>query len=826
MSAETEQRSSTPTPAMLQSEDRVVHEASVIRTRNANLHVSGCVQHNNERIGGERSPPNFLSSTIDEGGDVFEPGVIESSPFFTSHERSATSPNNSETIPTFGSSSLSPELRIPGFGEEKHSENLNSGTSPTTFHPRVVNAGPSSVISTPVGSTFSISSRGYTSATAPSTTSSSSSTASASTNQTRTRNNATTATMVANHQQQPFNPNGTTSLRRLQQPTSNFYQPQAQPKQPAVMTTIPAITTPPACGTVSTSDENGNTDRVDSALLSALCDQRERKGLLRLEQVLIDFMNERHTGFIEVGGPNNSIVIGGQTGGRLSQANGEEIRGRQTSFQRLCLHRLADRFNIVRESSSTTWTPSGLSQGEDFAPAVNCPSPSGAIVPGLIRLVKVKNSRIPPNLLIDLDVERIDSARGDQAEASMRSTSDNLAQTNVTPNGDVVVVGKRGNQQPKRKMMIMKRGNKSRNGHNSDRGSKSSHLQSSGRNSMKGKNLSDKEKAYAEARARIFKDDQENSEKKQNVSATTAEAASLESTAPPRALSRLSTTSSTRSESPEMSSCKVGSDSLTDTSDVVARVGSLLLEPSTLQDGHDADSSPKPQGKHKENQVHGSNAAASSTNGALSKVIWRNRRQEENDPDFRRGVIRGAGNTPSFSTMSQMHYGGAHGSGVFVAPGQVSATSSFCHQNNHVNDSSYGMMQQNHLPKNMATNVHYQHHYYNSASQIGSHQFSSNASGHRHSHMNSQQQGANGYYHHQSNLNGNMYFSQHNQDQSRQHFHQASASNSRGSYIASNAQGIHQSGMFYNSNNNANGGTGRRSTGAAIYNMEEFPALR
>lgn len=51
-------------------------------------------------------------------------------------------------------------------------------------------------------------------------------------------------------------------------------------------------------------------DVVDSALLSALRDPRERLALLKLEQVLIDFQEKQpNDPYIDVGGPYNTLVV-------------------------------------------------------------------------------------------------------------------------------------------------------------------------------------------------------------------------------------------------------------------------------------------------------------------------------------------------------------------------------------------------------------------------------------------------------------------------------------------------------------------------------------
>jgi hypothetical protein len=269
-------------------------------------------------------------------------------------------------------------------------------------------------------------------------------------------------------------------------------------------------TTTPSRDGISSSDE------VDSALRYAMRDQRERVALLRLEQTMVDFMNNQDVGYMDVGGPNNSMVIHPNNnttapGGKTSTV------GRQTSFQRCCLHRLADRFHIVRET-----TPDGM-----------------------IRLVKVKDSQIPSKLLIDLEPPEYDVTEHESSAADVRALTHKLSDTSVKT----------------QKMKIMKRSSSSLGSSNSLKNSAATDTATRNR-----KKLSDKEKAYAEARARIF-NDENNAE--------------------------LKTTSEERTRSPQATPPERVSPSLLD-------------QPATT------DSS------------------------VSSKVTWRNRREEENDPDFYR----------------------------------------------------------------------------------------------------------------------------------------------------------------------------------------------
>ncbi|GKY90987.1 hypothetical protein MPSEU_000071500 [Mayamaea pseudoterrestris] len=184
---------------------------------------------------------------------------------------------------------------------------------------------------------------------------------------------------------------------------------------------------------------------IDSALQAALRDPRERLSLLKLEQSVIDFVNSA-ADWLEVGGLGNAIIIGPSV---TQQAMLSPDYRPATSFQRCICHRLADRFNIVREN--------------------------GVTVDGFIRLIKLPDSRIPTLLLQNVDVSVYDTQQ--QADAPNSLPSEN------------------GGKRPQ-KMKLMKR--KDSNTSASSKQSKS--LQ---QNRSSG-SLTDKERAYEEARARIF----------------------------------------------------------------------------------------------------------------------------------------------------------------------------------------------------------------------------------------------------------------------------------------------------------------------------------
>ena len=383
-----------------------------------------------------------------------------------------------------------------------------------------------------------------------------------------------------------------------------------------------------------------NDKQVDSALLSALRDKRERMALLRLEKNLIEFMNDKNCGFMEVGGAGNSTVIRGASGGSGSgsgpnspdadngnvvargQVNGMNVYngndggvGRQTSFQRLCLHRLADRFNIVRE------------QG------YNNPNNHTNNNPALIRLVKVKESRIPSVKLIDLDLTQYEqSPPQDRGEgfggAGVMGIADRLGMTQLQEGGG----GKKSKK--KEKVKIMKRSSSSNQIGNEQK------LNASKR---KGKKLSDKEKAYAEARARIF-----------NSAKSSPNASNIDGSDHAAVVNN-----TTHSSNPDDSSPGSSRSATTSPVPVLGKSAAPLdeselvtLVPSQLSSaGAGGPNAPKDR---KQNR---SNLPAAATGGGASKVTWRNREQEASDPDFQRrhhpGMIQQMPMHPQYHPYAQ-----------------------------------------------------------------------------------------------------------------------------------------------------------------------------
>lgn len=266
-----------------------------------------------------------------------------------------------------------------------------------------------------------------------------------------------------------------------------------------------------------------NGTSVDSALLSAMRDDRERVALLRCEKTMIDFIKATDVEEIDVGGAYNSAIVG------LPSQNPKA--GRQTSFQRCWLHRLADRFGIVRESVSPEW----------------------------IKLKKTSETAIPSQLLINLGPSDYCLQDDNDAQAILTTSSSGTTIAGV-------------NKVKRNKMKIMRRSASSCSNNSENGTSKPS------RASTKKGTLTDKEKAYAAARARIFNSEHE--------------------------------------------------------------VDNEVLTPSQLV---------IPETPPSEEETR----PAAATMGGISKVTWRNRQQEENDPDFQRGVVYAA-----TQQQQQTTYGG------------------------------------------------------------------------------------------------------------------------------------------------------------------------
>jgi hypothetical protein len=339
----------------------------------------------------------------------------------------------------------------------------------------------------------------------------------------------TNDTSSCRQQQQQYRGDSTTTTRMDAPP------PYHHPRAPKIEATTVSL---------------NNGTLVDSALLSAMRDPKERLALLRCEQTMIGFIKQSDVQEIDIGGSYNAIIKGLLSG----PPTRTDVVGRQTSFQRCWLHRLADRFGILRESMSPEW----------------------------IRCKKTHQSAMPRQLLCDLgpsDYSLMDQDQQQQQTTTraMSHLSINNSNTTTRSNGGSnaakgtkAVLLKRPN-----KMKIMKRQASSNTSGDSLQGDSNGVS-----NASKKGSLTDKEKAYAEARARIFNEANDNA-------ATVA-----------------TTTTTTQDNNTE---------------------AATVAPPAPLEE--DATSRPAP---------------AAATMGGISKVTWRNRQQEENDPDFRRGVVYSA----------------------------------------------------------------------------------------------------------------------------------------------------------------------------------------
>lgn len=224
------------------------------------------------------------------------------------------------------------------------------------------------------------------------------------------------------------------------------------------------------------STETNTESGIDSALQAALREPRERVALLRLEAAVIDFCKRPNDAWMEVGGPFNSVLAG--PGPNALRSTAAQQEGRQTSFQRCIVHRLADRFGIVRET--------------------------GSLLEGSIRLIKRADTKIPARLLQDLEPHEYGEATATAAGIGQQQRS--LSQTSL--NNSATGGGTGSGKQPPRKMKIMKRSSNPTNNTRSHHGSGSDKQKRTLRQSSSS-SFSEKERAYAEARARIFNDESE-----------------------------------------------------------------------------------------------------------------------------------------------------------------------------------------------------------------------------------------------------------------------------------------------------------------------------
>jgi SUZ domain len=382
---------------------------------------------------------------------------------------------------------------------------------------------------------------------------------------------------------------------------------------------------------------------IDSALLAGMCDAKERIALLRLETVLLDFMH-CEASWLEVGGPYNSTVysdnnrlIVRNTDESATSLNGfpEPVPGqRQTSFQKCILHKCADRFKIIREP--------------------------GIMLFGALRLIKLSSSKIPTRLLKDLDPSeylnnanvydsrqsyntnhnyearqqqqyatptginnsKVYNVPEQQSTATIASLNRSLGNVTVTetregtapPVANTNTGVTTGATMKPKKMKIMKRADKPNASASIDSAQQKKFLR------KHSSELSEKEKAYAEARARIFNEE--------SAASSLVDVENKSSVTP--------TDTNTETESGSLSdilssSVPVPEALHTDSSETTRRPDS----PSQVKE--DVLASTSASGQNGENlQQSSSNGSSSNLPLLESKAVYRNRAEEAADPDFRR----------------------------------------------------------------------------------------------------------------------------------------------------------------------------------------------
>lgn len=335
---------------------------------------------------------------------------------------------------------------------------------------------------------------------------------------------------------------------------------------------------------------DSSVDSIDSALLSALRDHRERLGLLKLEQMFLDFVNKSDCLYWDIGGPMNSWIRNskGEWVGNNNNNDGGPIRP-QTTFQRCILHRLGDRFQITREPQDD----------------------------GLIRIFKTPQTDVPSRLLLNVPSSEYQLSHSssshsleqqmdqqlslqDSSSSDPNTVSQSQASSLAVANTNPLLQGNGGKP---RKMKIMKR---SSNSNVSTGSTKNKSKSSNGASSV-----SDKERKYAEARARIFQQSQEEAMAETLPISTQDDAAaasisnSMSTSAPASMASSL--TASSAEYVPSFSSAAPS------------------MTPSMTSTSSNSSSNPSAAA-----------AAQDSSSNKPSKATWRNRQSEMNDPDFQR----------------------------------------------------------------------------------------------------------------------------------------------------------------------------------------------
>ncbi len=185
-------------------------------------------------------------------------------------------------------------------------------------------------------------------------------------------------------------------------------------------------------------------EAIDPVLLSVLEQQRERLNVLKFEDKIVRFMK--------------------QTGEKRLEFPS------LTSYHRLLVHRIAERFCMLHQSQ-----PCSQQDPDDLSPGGGGGGENGGLV-----LLKTPDSRLPRTFLIDIVNPAMPSSKGGMGSQSITKVSPSSTPSSTSGS---------------KKVLIMRRDPKD---------SRASLNAMSSRRKSTQVSVAEKEKAYAEARARIF----------------------------------------------------------------------------------------------------------------------------------------------------------------------------------------------------------------------------------------------------------------------------------------------------------------------------------
>eukprot|EP00531_Pseudo-nitzschia_arenysensis_P017853 CAMPEP_0116128080 /NCGR_PEP_ID=MMETSP0329-20121206/7172_1 /TAXON_ID=697910 /ORGANISM="Pseudo-nitzschia arenysensis, Strain B593" /LENGTH=604 /DNA_ID=CAMNT_0003622201 /DNA_START=156 /DNA_END=1970 /DNA_ORIENTATION=+ len=515
--------------------------------------------------------------------------------------------------------------------------------------------------------------------------------------------------------------------------------------------------------TVETNDATSPpaVDTIDSALLAALRDSRERLGLLKLEQILIDFLEKQpQDSYVDIGGPYNSTVVSptlgyiGQQPQQLqamaqAQPDGTNAGRPQTTFQRCILHRICDRFNMTRENSYKT-------------DAYGC---------YLIRVCKGPDSKKPTRRLLNVKESEYqiprppDNSNGNAGVNPNHQLSANFQQMNLSASGTTTPTGGNGPSGGKGgrkvgKMKIMKRS--SSNISNSSSGSNNSKSKNNVTAIKTRSTLSEKERKYAEARARIFEQEEASKTGSGDQTAESSQSYAVGTSSAPVSGNYYNNNNKNNVTNEgyggynnserrggynsynynyNMSSYNPSHPSTQSASTSSSTPGSATGNPKAPPHNNSVTSL---NSMSSNNSGKGSNSDGDqqqSTNTTRSKATYRNRQQEETDPDFRRGAGIQLQTNQYAHAHNTMYTAGGRGGGNVYYPNNVVTANG----NNSRVGYGYGQQQQQQQQLQQHYSYHQQQQHYSTQQQHQTPYYPTNTNavggrGYAHSNMQYQQQ--------------------------------------------------------------------------------------